>query len=99
MRSRATKIQELTKTFREAQRNYLQNMKEKEQRGRSYIDNESIEATLPNLANIADGFDSEQLARLEQIEQNASDRTQEILNIAKSVHELATLFQELSVLV
>ena len=50
MRSRATKIQELTKTFREAQRNYLQNMKEKEQRGRSYIDNESIEATLPNLA-------------------------------------------------
>lgn len=99
MRSRATKIQELTKLFREAQRNYLQNMKEKEQRGKSYIDNESIEATLPNLANIADGFDSEQLARLEQIEQNASDRTQEILNIAKSVHELATLFQELSVLV
>ena len=26
MRSRATKIQELTKTFREAQRNYLQNI-------------------------------------------------------------------------
>merc|ERR1711997_947105 len=48
---------------------------------------------------IADGFDEDQLKRLEQIELNASDRTQEILNIAKSVHELATLFQELSVLV
>ena len=99
MRSRATKIQELTKTFREAQRNYLQGMKSIEQKGKQYIDNESIEATLPNLANIADGFDEVQLARLEQMEQNASDRTQEKLNIAKSVHELATLFQELSVLV
>merc|ERR1719384_2889133 len=74
-------------------------MKSKEQRSSKYIDNESIDQTLPNLANIADGFDEDQLKRLEQIELNASDRTQEILNIAKSVHELATLFQELSVLV
>mmetsp|Transcript_13323 Transcript_13323/g.20144 ORF Transcript_13323/g.20144 Transcript_13323/m.20144 type:complete len:325 (-) Transcript_13323:103-1077(-) len=97
MRSRATKIQELTKQFREAQRNYLQELKNKEQRGNKYIDNESITQILPE--NIADGFNEEQLLRLKQIERTASDRTQEILNIAKSVHELATLFQELSVLV
>ena len=99
MRSRATKIQELTKLFRMAQRNFLQEMKNKEVTERKYIDNESIAQTLPDLANIADGFDAEQLQRLEQIELNASDRTQEIVRIAKSVHELATLFQELSVLV
>eukprot|EP00484_Ammonia_sp_Unknown_P002720 CAMPEP_0197057496 /NCGR_PEP_ID=MMETSP1384-20130603/97720_1 /TAXON_ID=29189 /ORGANISM="Ammonia sp." /LENGTH=326 /DNA_ID=CAMNT_0042491943 /DNA_START=35 /DNA_END=1015 /DNA_ORIENTATION=- len=99
MRSRATKIQELTKQFRVAQRNYLQEMQSKESKSSKYIDNESIASTLPNLENIADGFDAEQLHRLEQLERTASDRTQEILNIAKSVHELATLFQELSVLV
>merc|ERR1719361_3048956 len=99
MRSRATRIQELTKTFRAAQRSYLQAMKAKEQKSSRYIDNDSISQTLPDLKNIADGFDAEQLQRLEQIEQNASNRTQEILNIAKSVHELATLFHELSVLV
>eukprot|EP01084_Bolivina_argentea_P203455 347496_1 len=99
MRSRATTIQEWTKKFREAQRNYLQEMKAKELKSSKYIDNDSIAQTLPDLDNIADGFDAEQLQRLELIEQNASERTQEILNIAKSVHELATLFQELSVLV
>eukprot|EP01083_Nonionella_stella_P235281 827479_1 len=98
MRSRATTIQEWTKKFREAQRNYLQAMKSKEQKYGKHMD-DSISQTLPDLTNIANGFDNEQLKRLEQMEINASDRTQEILNIAKSVHELATLFQELSVLV
>merc|ERR1711978_343407 len=59
----------------------------------------SIANTLPDLEPIVNGFDADQLQRLEQMEMNATDRTQEILNIAKSVHELATLFQELSVLV
>jgi len=98
MRSRATQIQELTKTFREAQRAFLTEMKKKEELGdpdRRF----GASATLPDLALVADGFDDEQLQRLEQMEMNATDRTQEILNIAKSVHELATLFQELSVLV
>jgi len=98
MRSRATQIQELTKTFREAQRAFLTEMKKKEELGdpdRRF----GVSATLPDLTHIADGFDDEQLQRLEQMEMNATDRTQEILNIAKSVHELATLFQELSVLV
>merc|ERR1711994_855430 len=62
-------------------------------------DKDSILATLPDLSNIANGFDAEQLERLEQMEATATDLTQESLNIAKSVHELATLFQELSVLV
>merc|ERR1712130_614277 len=83
----------------EAQRNFLQEMKIQEQRQNKYLDNDSIANTLPDLTHIADGFDAEQLQRLEQMEVNATDRTQEILNIAKSVHELATLFQELSVLV
>merc|ERR1719221_1014599 len=74
-------------------------MKSKELKENRYIEKDSISQTLPDLKIIADGFDAEQLQRLKQIEQNASNRTQEILNIAKSVHELATLFQELSVLV
>merc|ERR1712130_281502 len=83
----------------EAQRNFLQEMKIQEQRQSKYLDPGSIANTLPDLTNIANGFGAEQLQRLEQMEVNATDRTQEILNIAKSVHELATLFQELSVLV
>merc|ERR1712154_345962 len=74
-------------------------MGKKEELEGKYIKNDSVFATLPDLSHIANGFDDEQLQRLEQMEMNATDRTQEILNIAKSVHELATLFQELSVLV
>ena len=62
----------------------------------SKLQNDSIALALPDLTHIADDFDEE---RLQQMELNATDPTQEILSIAKSVHELSTLSQELSVLV
>ena len=45
------------------------------------------------------GMNQQQLQKMNELEINATKKTLEIINIAKSVHELAQLFTELSVLV
>lgn len=45
------------------------------------------------------GFSDEQLLMLREVEQSATEREMQIIQIAKSVHELALLFQEMSILV
>eukprot|EP01084_Bolivina_argentea_P084416 152668_1 len=100
MCSRATKVQQLTKVFRDAQRHFLQQMQIKQERSNKYIDMESVTNTLPDLSGIYDeSFNKEQMQRIQQMEMDASQKTQQILNIAKSVHALAELFNDLSQLV
>ena len=45
------------------------------------------------------GFSDEQLSLLEEAEQSTDARERQIAQIAKSVHELAQLFHEMSILV
>ena len=98
MKSRALKIQELTKTFRKAQRDYLQKLKKQDGLGNRLIDDAAGDS-LPSLENIDRGFTNEQLKTLELIERDTDQRTKEIIQIAKSVNELAQLFNELNILV
>jgi len=94
MRSRATKLQQLTKIFRNAQRQFLEKMKNKQDKIHKYID------LLPDVSGgYITHFNQQQKQRLIEMENEASDKTQQILNIAKSVHELAQLFNDLSILV
>jgi len=94
MRSRATKLQQLTKIFRNAQRQFLEEMKNKQDKIHKYID------LLPDVSGgYITHFNQQQKQRLIEMENEASDKTQQILNIAKSVHELAQLFNDLSILV
>lgn len=100
MRSRATKLQQLTKIFRNAQRQFLEEMKNKKDKIHKYIDIDNVTKTLPDLSTDYDSnFNEEQIQILHEMENEASDKTQQILNIAKSVHELAELFNDLSILV
>ena len=99
MKSRAIKVQKLKTSFRTAQRDYLNKLNSKSRQGKGFYDSESIEATIPNLARIEQGFTEDQLHQLELQEQNASQRTKEIIALAKSVNELAQMFNELAILV
>jgi len=100
MKSRASKIQELTIQFRQYQRQFLENLKYKEIRSNKYIDNEIIESTLQNFDRIEQGFTETQLRQLNTIEIDAQQKkTKDIIVIAKSINELAQLFQELNILV
>jgi len=100
MRSRAMKIQELSTTFRKIQRNFISEIAKQSKKGNKYIDEEIL-----NNSNIIDdniiskGFTPEQMKMLENFENNQQDRTAEILEIAKSVNELAQLFNELNILI
>ncbi|ETO20406.1 hypothetical protein RFI_16810 [Reticulomyxa filosa] len=98
MKSRAIRIQELTKIFRRDQRLFLEKLQSHESKGGKFIDN-GVSQTLPSLDKIEQGFSKAQLQQLETIERSCNDRTREIIHIAKSVNELSQLFKELSVLI
>jgi len=78
MKSRASKIQELTIQFRQYQRQFLENLKYKEIRSNKYIDNEIIESTLQNFDRIEQGFTETQLRQLNTIEIDAQQKKQKI---------------------
>ncbi|ETO24332.1 hypothetical protein RFI_12825 [Reticulomyxa filosa] len=77
---------------------FLEKLSKQESRGNRLID-EDINSTLPSFDRLEQGFTREQLLQLEQVERDSSQRTRDIIAIAKSVNELAQLFNELSVLV
>eukprot|EP00483_Globobulimina_turgida_P009666 UN09685 len=98
MRSRAIKLQEITKIFRNQQRHFLQQI-EKQNKTHKYIDIGDVSQTLPDLSDVYDAENQEQIMRIEEREKAASERERKILEISKSVHELASLIDDLSMLV
>ena len=52
-----------------------------------------------DLEKIENGLTQEQLMELDNLYNESDQRTKEIINISKSVNELATIFRELGVLV
>jgi len=99
MRSRAMKIQELSTTFRKIQRSFISEVTKQAKKGNKYIDEEILNSNIIDDNIISRGFTPEQMKMLETFERSQQDRTAEILEIAKSVNELALLFNELNVLI
>lgn len=99
MRSRASKVQDLTKTFRKMQKKFLTDEANKEENKTAmkyFTDDVNMEGIFDNVDK---GLSTQQMQALEERTQDASKREQEIVNIAKSVNEIATIFKELNVLV
>lgn len=93
-RNLATQLQGLSQQFRQAQKEYLNEIR-KRQRGAIWDD-------VPSQGNgkAADvGFNESQLLELDSMETTASQRSQEICQIASSINDLHTVFKELAVLV
>lgn len=63
--------------------------------------NDMAHGDLDNILEIAleEGLSDEQKIDLEEIEQRADEREKEIIHLAQNINELASLFQELNVLV
>lgn len=100
MRNLATQLQTLSKQFRHAQKDFLMRLKGQE----SYENEADIfaddNASQPLSIEAAErGFTESEQQQLENYEQQADERHQEIIKIVQSINDLATLFRELSVLV
>eukprot|EP01083_Nonionella_stella_P094531 265249_1 len=105
MKSRAVQIQQLTTVFRHDQRVFLEKLKDRESRGSKFIQSYDLSNTHGfnslnlNLDKIEQGLTKQQLMELEAVERDCDKRTKEIINISKSVSELAQIFRDLSVLI
>jgi len=95
MRAKATRSQELSRRFREHQNQFLRSL-QKGNKGDQYFDDETTHITLDDVGR---GFTEEQMAQININAQDADQREKEIIGIAKSVNDLAQLFNELNVLV
>ncbi len=101
MRNLGTELQGISKSFRNMQKEFLMKVKGQAQVGSDFFQevtdskssSETFESALDN------GFSEEQMAQLKELEQRSDEREKEIIHLVQSVNELATLFQELSLLV
>jgi syntaxin 16 len=102
MRSRANELREMSKRFHTVQRNYLSAVTRVEQvSSQLNVFDEENRDVGADLAFLTQGraFTPEQMMRLKSWEGETEQRTREIQQIMKSVQELASLFNDLSVLI
>lgn len=95
-RNLATQLQQLSQQFRQAQKDYLNEIKTR-QRGTMWDDGPTNSTAGTTVAD--GGFSDGQLLELENMETTASQRNEEICQIASSINDLHTIFKELAVLV
>ncbi|KAI8085853.1 t-SNARE [Gilbertella persicaria] len=101
--SLATKVQDVSSSFRKQQSSYLQKLQGQENRKADILgletglSNEAAELLLDEDAQV--GFTESQLAVLESNEAAIDQREREVNQIAKSIHQLAEIFRDLQTLV
>lgn len=100
MRSLATELQGLSKHFRHCQKDFLIRLKGQEEIGNEFFVDDSESKQPLSFEDALDrGLTPQQTQQLEEMNRTASEREQEIIKIAQSINDLATIFRELSVLV
>ncbi|KAI8883906.1 t-SNARE [Backusella circina FSU 941] len=101
--SLATKVQDVSSSFRKQQSSYLQKLQGQATRKadilglESDLSNEAAELLLDEDAQV--GFTESQLAVLESNDALVDQREREVSQIAKSIHQLAEIFRDLQTLV
>lgn len=96
MRAKATKVQSLSKHLRKLQKDFLTKLQGQRSKGSEFFDDDEPKFTLDDVNT---NFSEAQLHAMAMREEEASDRQNQILTIAKNVNELSTIFNELNVLV
>lgn len=101
MRSKATKVQELSREFRHVQKDFLQELQRQAKQNDGFFKDDGGDDEIDGLTfeAIDKGLSESQMQVLQQREQNASVREQQIIQIARDCNELAEMFKNLSVLV
>jgi len=102
MRSLGMELAALFKSYRTAQKEYLNKLKAQQSVGNDLFRdvNEAGGAAAGNFDDALDnGLSDEQVMQLRELEQRSDEREKEIIHLVQSINDLASLFQELSVLV
>jgi len=99
MRNLALTLHGLSKDFRHAQKDFLMRIRSQEEVNTHFFTSESGESSLSFDEAVERGLNDKQLLELKDMEKHASEREKEILNIARSINDLAAIFRELNVLV
>jgi len=92
-RNLATQLQQLSQHFRQSQKDYLSDIRNRQKGG--LIEDSSRKS----VSDHDIGFTDSQMQDLQEMEQSASARNEEISTIAASITDLHTIFKELAVLV
>lgn len=95
-RNLAEQLQQLSRQFRTSQEDYMTEIK-KRRKGGALFDDVVDSSSARAVQDL--GFSDGQLRELEDMEQSANQRTNEITQIASSISDLHTIFKELAVLV
>jgi len=90
----AREIQDLTINFRQAQKNYLTALRSRQRKIGQFSNLPDLE-----LENLDTGFTAEQMQRFADKDDQISQREKDVIQIAKSIQELATIFSDLNMLV
>jgi len=93
MRGKAAELQDLSKNFRRMQKAHLNNMDSKS--GSAFAKEEDDE--FMNFER--KGFTDEQQAQILEMQEDQDQRSAQIMNIVRSVEELAQIFNELQILI
>jgi len=91
MRGKAAELQNLSKNFRRMQKSHLNNM----DKGKSF----AVEEDDEYMNFERKGFTDEQQAQIMEMQENQNQRSEQIMNIVRSVEELAQIFNELQILI
>ena len=93
-RNLATQLQQLSQQFRQKQKDYLNDVRKRQKGG---LDESGSSRDV--MGDLDMGFSDAQLQDLQEMEQSANVRNEEITKIAASITDLHTIFKELAVLV
>ena len=96
MKALGSKVHDLSVAFRERQKEFLIRIKDISKV--NFIGG-STAAETGLVNNLESGLTDDQLSALEDAESSIDERERQIAKIAKSVHELAQMWQEISILV
>jgi len=100
MRGMADKIRAHSKTFRNMQRDFLVKLRKRDESSNEFFVGEDDQLSGVPLEEILEnGLSQAQINQMEGIRRDADLREKEIIKIAQSINELATMFRELSVLI
>lgn len=99
MRSLGLELAGVSKHFRQVQKEFFRTLRAQEKIGDEFFSSTDGQASVSLEDAMNQGLTPEQASELQLIEQQASAREKEIIRIAQSVNDLATLFKELNMLV
>eukprot|EP01119_Soliformovum_irregulare_P009247 TRINITY_DN22474_c0_g1_i1.p1 TRINITY_DN22474_c0_g1~~TRINITY_DN22474_c0_g1_i1.p1 ORF type:complete len:304 (-),score=80.77 TRINITY_DN22474_c0_g1_i1:33-944(-) len=94
--STALELQDISNEFKRKQRDYLQRLKGREQKGKTFF---HIEEGATDDAPISITFTKSQMSTVLNAERDVNQRHNEIEQIAKSINEISQIFQSFSSLV